>query len=92
MIEKAVGVLKKTCRWHVFNADLGGYAAVAPIKFPPHHLRTIPQSRSARQPPLHKGAFGWCGASKILAFTDRADRVVRPYGWCRTRYVHCAAG
>ena len=21
--------VKKTCRWHVFNADLGGYAAVA---------------------------------------------------------------
>ena len=39
--------VKKTCQWHVFSRDLGGYAAVACISLPPH-----PQKR----PPCAKGA------------------------------------
>ena len=37
--------VKKTCRWHVFRADLGNYAAVASSSYPPHH----------QKPPLCKG-------------------------------------
>ncbi len=46
--------VKKTCRWHVFSADLGSYAAVASISLPPHHLVTTPPSPAAT-PPITQG-------------------------------------
>ena len=47
--------VKKTCRWHVFSPDLGGYAAVASIWICTHNLNSLPQSRLRSTAPSQRG-------------------------------------
>ena len=44
IVSPSVGV-KKTCRWHVFTPDLGGYAAVAATSLVRGRQKTVPMDR-----------------------------------------------
>ena len=44
IVSPSVGV-KKTCRWHVFPPDLGGYAAVAATSLVRGRQKTVPMDR-----------------------------------------------
>ena len=91
--------VKKTCRWHVFSADLGGYAAAASGRFPPYSLAVNPFVSASRchlscaRPsvstgvPLHKGGVGALYLTEMRAFIARRGEGTPPYGVMRSPFL-----